>query len=157
LQGCSVEKTPQLWMRPLPPIGFPLSEQIAVLKAQQEFHQRLDSLPEEKPDVAAATFLEPHSRWNGLINAVSTYVSGAELDRVSARDFGRYADSGVNWRVIEGYGTVIATHGHGLRVMLDCPVRLIDHRGRRLKVETMNGPIAAEAAIMTVPSAVIAA
>src|SRR5262249_58332140 len=136
LQGCSVEKTPQLWMRPLPPIGFPLSEQIAVLKAQQEFHQRLDSLPEEKPDVAAATFLEPHSRWNGLINAVSTYVSGAELDHVSARDFGRYADSGVNWRVVEGYGTGIASPGHNLPVMLAFPVRAIDQRGRRLTAET---------------------
>ena len=155
-QGRSIDKTPPPWMRPSAPIGFPLSEQLAFLKAQREFHQRLDTLSEEQPDVAAASFLEPHGSWNALINAVSTYVSGAELDRVSARDFNRYADSGVNWRVVQGYGTVIATHGHGLPVMLGCPVRRIDHRGRRLRVETMNGPIAAEAAIVTVPSALLA-
>jgi monoamine oxidase len=155
-QGRSIDKTPPPWMRPSAPIGFPLSEQLAFLKAQREFHQRLDTLSEEQPDVAAASFLEPHGSWNALINAVSTYVSGAELDRVSARDFGRYADSGVNWRVVQGYGTVIATHGHGLSVMLDCPVRRIDHRGRRLRAETMNGPITAEAAIVTVPSALLA-
>lgn len=155
-QGRSIDKTPPPWMRPSAPIGFPLSEQLAFLKAQREFHQRLDTLSEEQPDVAAASFLEPHGSWNALINAVSTYVSGAELDRVSARDFNRYADSGVNWRVVQGYGTVIATHGHELPVMLGCPVRRIDHRGRRLRVETMNGPIAAEAAIVTVPSALLA-
>lgn len=155
-QRRSIDKTPPPWMRPSAPIGFPLSEQLAFLKAQQEFHHRLDSLSEEQPDVASASFLEPREQWNALINAVSTYVSGAELDRVSARDFGRYADSGVNWRVVEGYGTVIATHGHGLPVILGCPVRLIDHRGRRLKVETTNGPIVADAAIVTVPSAILA-
>jgi len=155
-QRRSIDKTPPPWMRPSAPIGFPLSEQLAFLKAQREFHHRLDSLSGEQPDVASASFLEPREQWNALINAVSTYVSGAELDRVSARDFGRYADSGVNWRVVEGYGTVIATHGHGLPVILGCPVRLIDHRGRRLKVETTNGPIVADAAIVTVPSAILA-
>ena len=155
-QGRSIDKTPPPWMRPSAPIGFLLSEQLAFLKAQHEFHQRLDSLSEEQPDVATASFLDPHGSWNALINAVSTYVSGAELDRVSARDFGRYADSGVNWRVVEGYGTVIATHGHRLPVMLGRPVRRVDHRGRRLKVETTNGPIAADAAIITVPSALLA-
>jgi len=155
-QGRSINKTPPPWMRPSAPIGFPLSEQLAFLKAQQEFHQRLDSLSEEQPDVATASFLEPRGRWNALINAVSTYVSGAELDRVSARDFSHYTDSGVNWRVVEGYGTVIATHGHRLPVMLSCPVRRINHGGRRLKVETANGPIAADAAIITVPSALLA-
>ena len=155
-QRRSIDKTPPPWMRPSAPIGFPLSEQLAFLKAQQEFHHRLDSLSEEQPDVASASFLEPREQWNALINAVSTYVSGAELDRVSARDLGRYADSGVNWRVVEGYGTVIATHGHGLPVILGCPVRLIDHRGRRLKVETTNGPIVADAAIVTIPSTILA-
>ncbi|HEY6601474.1 MAG TPA: FAD-dependent oxidoreductase, partial [Xanthobacteraceae bacterium] len=113
MQGRSIDKTPPPWMRRSAPIGFSLSEQDAFLRARREFFERLESLSEDKPDVAAATFLEPRGRWNALINAVSTYVSGAELDRVSARDFDRYADSGVNWRVVEGYGTVIAAHGCG--------------------------------------------
>jgi monoamine oxidase len=156
LQGRSIDKTPPPWMRRSAPIGFPLSEQDAFLQAHREFYERLDSLSEDKPDVAAATFLEPHGRWNALINAVSSYVSGAELDRVSARDFDRYGDSGVNWRVVEGYGTVIAAHGHGLPVMLGCAVRLIDRRGRRLRMETPNGAITANAAIVTVPTPVLA-
>jgi len=156
VQGRSIDKTPPPWMRRSAPIGFPLSEQDAFLRARRQFHEQLGSLPEDKPDVAAATFLEPRGRWNALINALSTYGSGAELDRVSARDLDRYGDSGVNWRVVEGYGTVIAAHGRGLPVMLGCPVRLIDRRGKRLRMETPNGAIAADAAIVTVPTPVLA-
>jgi monoamine oxidase len=155
-QGCSIDKTPPPWMRRSATIGFPLSQQAAFLQAQQQFYRRLDSLPEEGPDIPSATFLEPRGRWNPLINAVSTYASGAELDRVSARDFGRYDDSGVNWRVVEGYGTVIAAHGASLPVMLGCPVRLIDRSGRRLRVETTDGAIKADMVIVTVPSGLLA-
>ena len=114
-QGCSIDKTPPPWTRLSLPIGFPLSEQVGFLEALGSFHQRLGSLREGEPDRPAATFLEPLGRWNNLINAVSTYVSGAELDRVSARDFDRYDDSGVNWRAVEGYGAVIATHAPACR------------------------------------------
>jgi monoamine oxidase len=156
MQGRSIDKTPPPWMRLSAPIGFSLSEQAAFLQAHRKFYQQLDSLADKKPDVAAASFLEPLGRWNALINAVSTYVSGAELDRVSARDFLRYEDSGVNWRVVEGYGTVIAAHGRSLPVVLSCPVQVIHHGGRRLRVETTHGSITADAAIVTVPSALIA-
>ena len=116
------------------PIGFPLAEQKSFLTALADFRARLDTASDTAPDVAWSHFLEPGNRWNDLINAVGTYVSGAELDRVSARDFSRYDDSGVNWRVVEGYGAVIATHGAGLPMVLGCPVRLIDHSELRLRV-----------------------
>src|SRR5262249_49809515 len=149
-QGCSIDKTPPPWSRRPAPIGFPLAEQTRFLQARQKFYQQLHSGPEQAPDVPAATFLEPHGQWNALINAVSTYANGAELDRVSARDVSRYDDSGVNWRVVEGYGTAVAAHGVGLPVMLGQPVRLIDHSGRRLRVVT------ADSVIITVPSGLLA-
>ena len=101
--------------------------------------------------------MQPGGRWNGLIDAVSTYISGAEWDRVSAKDFDRYADSGVNWRVVEGLGTVVAAYGADLPVMLDCQVRTIDHGGKRLRVETTKGAIAADQVIVTVPTTLLAA
>src|SRR5262249_8096227 len=81
---------------------FPLPEQTSFLQALQKFYQQLHSRPEQEPDVPAATFLEPRGQWNALINAVSTYANGAELDRVSTRDVSRYDDSGGNWRVVDG-------------------------------------------------------
>ena len=41
--------------------------------------------------------------------------------------------------------------------MLDCPVSAIDHSGKRLRIETSQGAIAADQVIVTVPSAVLAA
>jgi monoamine oxidase len=155
-QGYAIDKTPPPWLRLSMPIGFPLAEQAIFLTELQEFRARLDSASEAVPDVAAASFLEPGGRWNDLINAVGTYVSGAELDRVSARDYGRYEDSGANWRVVEGYGTAIAAHAAGVPIVLGAPVRRIDHSGRRLRVETSDGTITADAAIVTVPTDVLA-
>src|SRR5258707_5578755 len=118
------------------------------MKCREQLHPSC----EDEPDVWAATFLEPLGQWNALIDAVSTYANGAELERVSARDVSRYDDSGVNWRVVEGYGRVIAAHGAGLPVMLGQAVRLIDRSGRRLRVETAAGAITADIAIVTLSS-----
>ena len=41
--------------------------------------------------------------------------------------------------------------------MLDCPVRGIDHGGKRLRIQTNKGAISADQAIVTVPSAIVAA
>jgi monoamine oxidase len=155
-EGCTIDKTPPPWLRLSMPIGFSLAEQASFLTALEEFRARLDSASDAKPDVAAASFLDPGGRWNDLINAVSTYVSGVELDRVSARDYGRYEDTGVNWRVVEGYGSVISKHAAGVPVVLGAPVRRIDHSGRKLRVETPDGTITADAAIVTVPTDVLA-
>jgi monoamine oxidase len=155
-QGRSLDRTPPPWRRRSAPIGFPAAEQTDFLQALEDFHQRLGTLSDDALDVAAASFLEPHGRWNALINAVSTYASGAELDRVSTRDFNRYDDSGVNWRVVEGYGTMIASHAAGVPVVLGCPVRQIDHSGSRLRLETADGAIAADAVIVTLPTNVLA-
>ena len=87
----------------------------------------------------------------------STYISGAELDRISVKDLDRYHSTDVNWRVIEGYGTLISKHGAALPQMLDCPVSAIDHSGKRLRIDTGKGAIAADQVIVTVPSAVLAA
>jgi monoamine oxidase len=86
-QGRTIDKAPPPWQRPSASIGFPLAEQAAFLEALRQFYQRLDAFADDVPDVSAATFLAPHGRWNELITAVGGYVSGAELDRLSARHF----------------------------------------------------------------------
>ena len=155
-QGRIIDRSPPPWQKPALPHGFPLAEQQDFAKAQQAFYRRLDGAAQREPDVPAAAFLEPGGRWNRLIDAVGSYITGANLARVSARDFDNYADTNVNWRVREGYGAAIAAHGDGLPVMLDCPVLQIDHHARRLKIETAKGAITADQAIVTLPSALIA-
>jgi monoamine oxidase len=154
IQGCTIDKTPSPWTRPA--VGFPAPEQEEYRRAMNGFYRRLAGFAQDKPDVPAAELLEPNNPWNDLMNAVSTYISGAELDRLSARDLARYAGGDIDWRVVEGYGRVIAAHAGDLPVRLGCSVSTIDHSGRTLKVETSDGKLEAECAIITVPTNLIA-
>lgn len=155
-QGRSIDKSPPPWQKPALPNGFPLAEQQDFAKAQHAFYARLQAAAQSDPDRPAGAFLDPGGRWNKLIDAVFTYITGAELKRVSARDFDNYADNNVNWRLPDGFGAAIAAYGDGLPVVLDCPVLQIDRHARRLKIETAKGAISADQAIVTLPSALIA-
>ena len=59
-------------------------------------------------DEPASLQLEPGNRWNPMIDAISTYINGAELDRVSILDMDAYEDTNLNWRVRRGYGALVA-------------------------------------------------
>ncbi len=151
----TIDKTPPPWRRRSLPLGLPEGDHREFLKAQEEFFARVSERAQKEPDVSAAALLAPECRWNNLINAVGTYISGAELERVSARDFDNFGDTGVNWRVVEGYGATIAACGEHFPAALDCPVRRINHSGKRLKIETPQGIITADQAIVTLPSTVL--
>ena len=156
-QGRTIDRTPPPWARAAAQPGMTAEEAQEFRDALWALHERAEALPEDEPDRALADLLEPGGRWNALLDAISGYYSGVSLARVSARDLGRYADDGVNWRVAEGYGATIVAHGAGLAVAFDSAVTRIDHGGRRIRIETTSGIIEAEAAIVTLPSAAIAA
>src|SRR5580704_14311942 len=156
-EGAMIDKTPPAWMRPPVESSFPLAEYNDFRRAFAEFYERLEVAARGDADAAASTVLDPGCRWNALIDATSTYISGAELDRVSLKDLDRYESTDINWRVVEGYGALISAYGAKLPVMLDYPVSAIDHSGKRLKISTGKGAIAADQIIVTVPSAILAA
>ena len=155
-QGKAIDKTPPPWRRPSLPIGFSIRDQKDFLKSQEEFFARVSERAQREPDIAAGEVLTRGGRWNNLINAIATYISGAELDRLSIRDFDNFEDTGVNWRIVEGYGATIATCGDSLPARLNCPVQRIDHSGKRLKIETPDGTIEADQVIITLPTTVLA-
>ena len=154
-QGRGIDKTPPPWERPSMEDRFPLTDQRDYTRAQHAFDERLEAEAARGPDRSAAAFLEPGCRWNALMDAVSTYYSGAELERVSALDLARYREDNANWRVVGGLGATIEDYGADLPVMLDCPVRRIDHGGKRLAIETAKGTIGANCAIVTLPASLI--
>jgi monoamine oxidase len=155
--GFALDRTPPRWRSQWNDIGFPAEDQDDYREASARFYDRLDAAGEAETDQPGDRFLEPGCRWNALINAISTYINGVELDQLSARDFWRYRDSGVNWRVVEGYGTLVAACGAGLDITLDCPATVIDHGGRLIRIETPRGELSARAVVVTVPTDVLAA
>ena len=153
--GLTIDRTLPPWRTQIGDIGFPVADQADFRAALGRLFARLDAAAEAEPDHPADRLLEPGNRWNPLLNATSTYINGVELDGLSVRDFGNYHDTGVNWRILEGYGRLMAAMAAGLDVVLDCQVTLIDHSGVRLRIATPRGDLYAHAVVVTVPTGVL--
>lgn len=135
---------------------FPPKERADFNRALDAFYDRLDEAASTGRDCAASTYLEPGNRWNPMIDALSTYINGCELDQVSIIDTAAYEDTEINWRVREGYGALIAAYGAPCPLALNADVRLIDHSGKRVRIETSRGTLSAARVIVTVPTNLLA-
>ena len=154
--GHAIDKTPPPWSRHSHQLNFSAADQNEFADAWDRFDVRIATAAQAPHDRAAAECLEPGGRWNALLDALSTYINGVELDRLSVQDFAQYRNTGVNWRVEAGYGALMQAYTAGLDVVLQCPVTLIDHSGAQVRIETPRGTLTARAAIVTVPTSLIA-
>jgi monoamine oxidase len=154
--GFAVDKTIPPWRDRAFGDVFPEAEREQFFSAIDAFYDRLEQAALDGKDCAANLYLEPGNRWNPMIDAISTYVNGCELDQVSVLDVDAYHDTGINWRVRRGYGALMAAYGASLPVVFDCNVTLIDHSGVRLRIETSQGALTADKVIVTVPTNLIA-
>ena len=140
--------------------AFPQAERDDFIRALNAFYDRAEQAAEQARklgrDSAANLCLEPGNRWNPMIDAISTYINGCELDSVSLLDMDAYEDTDLNWRVRRGYGALIATYGASCPLALDCAVTLIDHSAKRVRIETSRGTLTAGKVIVTVPTNLIA-
>jgi monoamine oxidase len=117
----------------------------------ERFWDAVEAVGDDAPDRSVADLLPPGNRWLPRLQAMIGYISGAEADRLSAIDLDRYADSGVNWRVVAGYGTLVARAGVEVQVSLDTPVMSVDMTGSRVVLGTPKGDLCGQAVILTVP------
>ena len=154
--GFVVDKTRPPWREQSFNIGFPADERAQFMTAIDDFYARIDAAAENETDTAAADYLEPGNRWNPMLDALSTYINGAELDRVSVHDLDAYEDTEVNWRVRNGYGALIAAYAKPATISLNTQVSRIDHSGMRIMIETDRGTLSAAQVIVTVPTNLIA-
>jgi monoamine oxidase len=154
--GLAIDETPPPWSRRAHQLNFSAADQKDFAEAWDRFDERVGTAARAPRDCAARDCLEPGGRWNALLDALSTYINGIELDRLSVQDFARYRNTGVNWRVEGGYGALMEAYAAGLDVVLDCPATLIDHSGTDVRIETPRGALTARAAIVTVPTSLIA-
>jgi len=151
-----IDKTRPPWREQSFDAVFPANERADFIKALDAFQERAEKAAASGRDCAASTLLEPGNRWNPMIDALSTYINGCELDRVSILDMAAYDDTEINWRVRRGYGALIAAYGAPCPVALNTQVRLIDHSGKRLRIETSQGTLSAAKVVVTVPTNLIA-
>ncbi|MGA7808199.1 flavin monoamine oxidase family protein [Bradyrhizobium sp.] len=136
--------------------AFPQGERDDFIRALDAFYMRAEAAAASGRDSPADRYLEPGNRWNPMIDAISTYVNGCELDQVSILDMDAYEDTNINWRVRCGYGALMTAYGAALPLALNCQVTLIDHSGQRLRIESSQGTLSAGKAVITVPTSLIA-
>jgi monoamine oxidase len=153
--GFTIDRAPPPWMRQAFDLNFPPQDQRAYREAFEAFEGRLEAAA-AGPDRPASELMEPNGRWNAMLDAFSGYYNGAPFSDVSVHDYAAYEDSGVNWRVREGYGTAIAALAQDAPIAYGAPASRLDHSGLRLRVEAGGGVVTARAAIVCLPSTVIA-
>ena len=155
--GFRIHCRPPEWINRLRRSGETIEAEvdwIATREAQRRARRKAAAEPTDQP---LASLLPPGGRWNQLLDASSTWGNGAELAHVSVKDYVRYEDSGVNWRLREGYGRLFERLAEGLPVALEAAVSRIDHAGRAIRLETTRGTVTAQRVIVTVPTSILAA
>jgi len=155
--GRVVDRRPPKWGVQYRHLGFSPDEQKAARGAFAAWMERLAVNP--PPSDCAADALAPGGEWNGYLQAISGFISGARLERISAADYLAYdeASTDVNLRAADGYGDLIASSLPIRTVLrLAAPVAGIELEPQGAAVETPGGTLRARAAILTVSTAVLA-
>ncbi len=155
--GFSIHRRPPEWTARLRRSGETVEAEADWIATRESQAQARRKAATEAADCSLATLLPQGGRWNELLDASSTWGNGAELGSVSVKDWVRYEDSGVNWRLYEGYGRLFERLAQDLPVALETPVTRLDHRGRTIRIETPRGTVTALRAIITVPTSILAA
>ena len=130
-EGLTLDQTPPPWRSQAFDHEMTPTDQAAFGEAFAAFDQRVAEAATRGEDRPASDFFDPDSRWNAHMDAISGALNGARFAEVSSLDYDAYGDTGVNWRVREGYGRLIArlgqaaapVHGDGLRRAPHRPLR----------------------------------
>jgi monoamine oxidase len=156
MQGALIDHSQAAWRDQLRNLGFAAADQRAAWKAFETLECRLRDDP-PSDDCAGEGIARDHP-WRPYLDMISGALNGAELDFVSAKDLLAYDDnaSEMNWRLPGGYGTLIGEAASALPLKLATRVTAVDHAGSRIIIATDKGRIEAQAAIVAVPTNVLA-
>ena len=155
--GKAIDRRPPLWGAQHHNLGFSPSEQNAAKAAFAAWLQRLSETP--PPSDCAFDALQPGGEWNGYIQAITSFISGAPLESVSVADYLAYDEAATdsNWRLPQGYGSlIVASFPSQVALRLSTPVEEIELESQGLAIKTTGGAVHARAAILTVSTNVLA-
>jgi len=155
--GFAVDRSRAAWGMQYRNLGFSPAEQAAAHAAYAVFEQRLEAAPPTSDRAADA--LEPNGEWNAYLQAMSGFINGAPLERLSVADSRAYDQASTyrNWRVLAGYGALIAASlPRAVALSLATPVEKIALSPHGVALATRSGEVRARAAILTVSTDVLA-
>jgi monoamine oxidase len=117
----------------------------------------IEGLSGDGPDRSVAEVTERDGRWTPLFDYFVSLFSSADSDQVSARDVAAYRDTGEDWPVEAGYGTLVARFGAEAPVALNTAVQEVHWSGKELRLGTNRGEVRARKAIVTVSTGILGA
>jgi monoamine oxidase len=107
-------------------------------------------------DISVLDVMDRSSRWARMVHHIFTAISGMPPSEISTGDLAAYRDSGANWPLIRGYGSLLEAYHAGLPVELSTPVSAVDTSGAHILVDTPRGTLRARSLIVTVSTNVLA-
>ncbi len=155
--GFSVDRHPSAWGHQFEDRGFSIQDHTAASNAFQSWNEGLRRLGPGHDRASDA--LAPDKRWNAYLQALSGYISGDELERISAEDYLAYDDASTdcNWRVLGGYGSMITSAlPASVDLRLGVPLERLELTSGGVRLSTPQGSFTARAAILTMSSYVLA-
>ncbi|TDK37021.1 FAD-dependent oxidoreductase [Rhizobium deserti] len=155
--GYEINRGPSAWGRQFRNLGFAKADQSEAWSAFDRWSKRLAIIPPASDRASEAT--EPDSPWTAYLQALSGYISGDELERISARDYAAYHEASTedNWRLPAGYGTLIAASlPTDVQLHLNMPLQALSLDQQRVVLETQHGVLRPRAVIISVSTNVLA-
>jgi monoamine oxidase len=155
--GIQVDRGRAAWGTQFRDLGFTPAEQAAAHQGFDGWMRRLAEV--RSTSDRAADALDPKNPWNTYIRAIVGYISGAQLEAMSATDYLAYDEASTesNWRSPTGLGALIAgSFPAGVPLRLATPVQAIGLEGPGVTVTTARGTVRARAVLLTVSTAVLA-
>jgi monoamine oxidase len=107
-------------------------------------------------DIAASAVPAQREMWGPVAEAVISWYTSADSDQVSTLGIFNANDTNVDWPIVEGYGSLVERYGKALPVSLATSATRIAWGDHAVAVETAKGTMRARAAVIAVPTNVLA-
>jgi monoamine oxidase len=126
-------------------------------KIAENATRKIDEVLKKLPDFVVGKLLVPQDPLEQLAYAMmGPLEQGVENGELSARDFTRQPEAEPQYSIAGGMGAMIARWGAKVPVKLGARVVRVDSTGTQVMVETTAGQVRASAAIVTLPTGVLA-
>ncbi len=110
----------------------------------------------EGRDVPIAEVITKGTPFDGATRCILQLMASEDPEHVSCLGYADYADTEVNWPVESGYGDLVRQMSAALPIRLGVTVTRVDQTAQGVEVETSDGTIRAQRAIVTVSTNVLA-
>ncbi len=154
-EGFEIDRSRPTWERRVTGVNMSEAEAQAFGRAFAAFEAKLEAAAAQPDRPAAELFDEQTALWRPMLDAFSSYYNGAPFRDISVRDYAAYQSTDENWRVVRGYGALVAQTAASLPIVFESSVARVDRTGSPLRLISAKGEVQARAVIVAVPTPIL--